>query len=110
MPTRPLGPCKVRTCRGRATERGYCATHAREHPAPRQPDTRPSSTQRGYDVKWRRIRAMFLRKYPSCVRCGAEATDVDHIISLAKGGTNEWVNLQSYCHSCHSIKTNPIMA
>ena len=33
------------------------------------------------------------------------ATDVDHIIALAKGGTNALTNLQTLCHACHSRKT-----
>mmetsp|Transcript_14352 Transcript_14352/g.39228 ORF Transcript_14352/g.39228 Transcript_14352/m.39228 type:complete len:101 (+) Transcript_14352:460-762(+) len=31
--------------------------------------------------------------------------DIDHIIQLAKNGTNEFKNLQALCKSCHRDKT-----
>jgi len=34
-----------------------------------------------------------------------EATDVDHIVALAAGGTHADSNLRSLCHSCHSART-----
>jgi 5-methylcytosine-specific restriction protein A len=37
--------------------------------------------------------------------CDQAATDVDHIVSKAKGGTDAGTNLQSLCHSHHSMKT-----
>lgn len=79
-----------------------CQEHARPV---RRMDTRPSAARRGYDQKWRRIRAMFLKKHPSCVVCGAPATEVDHVLPLAEGGTNEWSNLRSMCKSHHSQHT-----
>lgn len=47
---------------------------------------------------------------PHCRQCKKEgkevmATDVDHIIPKSQGGMSEHSNLQSLCHSCHSIKT-----
>ena len=48
---------------------------------------------------------MFLRKHVYCEMCGADATDVDHIVPLTQGGGNEWTNLQALCKSCHSRKT-----
>ena len=41
-----------------------------------------------------------------CARCSAPATDLDHIRSLARGGS-EGVrsNLQALCKDCHAWKT-----
>lgn len=41
-----------------------------------------------------------------CARCGAPATDLDHVRSLARGGA-EGVrsNLQPLCADCHKRKT-----
>ena len=33
------------------------------------------------------------------------ATDVDHIVARADGGTDDRSNLQPLCHACHSRKT-----
>ena len=46
-------------------------------------------------------------QHPICVKCGAPATEVDHIIPH-KGDKNLFWNVgnwQSLCHSCHSRKT-----
>lgn len=45
-------------------------------------DTRPSSHQRGYDWKWRMFSKEYLKKHPTCERCGAEAFVTDHKIPL----------------------------
>lgn len=102
MPISPKRPCKHQGCPGRAMPgSSYCQQH---RPA-RQPDTRPSAAARGYDQHWRRIRAAFLRRHPICSACGASATEVDHIVPIARGGTHAWSNLQPFCKSCHSRKT-----
>ena len=41
-----------------------------------------------------------------CARCGEPATELDHIIALARGGTEAWSNLQPLCRACHRRKTN----
>lgn len=73
-------------------------------------DTRGSAASRGYDARWRRIRARHLASHPLCVDClkhgrTEAAHHVDHIIPLRKGGTHAAGNLQSLCASCHSRKT-----
>lgn len=40
-----------------------------------------------------------------CVKCGAEGTDVDHIIPVRKGGQTEMDNLQLLCNPCHIEKS-----
>jgi hypothetical protein len=41
----------------------------------------------------------------ACLRCGDKATEVDHIIELANGGTDDVDNLQPLCSACHKAKT-----
>lgn len=37
-----------------------------------------------------------------CECCGAKAKEVHHIISISKGGTNNYDNLVNVCVSCHA--------
>lgn len=42
----------------------------------------------------------------ACVKCNADAEDVDHIVPLAQGGEPYALgNLQSLCRACHHHKT-----
>ena len=103
MPRRPARPCSKPGC----PHRQPCPVHGGQRPPrERRPDSRPSASERGYDRKWRRIRAQYLRLHPRCVVCGEPATEVDHIVPLADGGTNKHGNLQALCKSHHSQKTN----
>lgn len=57
-----------------------------------------------------RIRTSHLSMHPLCVRCAAkgritEATQVDHIVPLYKGGCEQASNRQSLCDDCHRSKT-----
>lgn len=67
-------------------------------------EARPSAAKRGYDRRWRLIRAAFLKAHPACA-CGAAATEADHRLPLRDGGTHAWSNLRALCKSCHSRKT-----
>ena len=104
MARRPKRPCAAPGCPALISSGSYCEAHAKQR-RQRQPDERPSAAARGYDRKWRRIRAQFLKKHPECVECGQPATDVDHIVPRAAGGSDQWSNLQPLCHACHSRKT-----
>jgi 5-methylcytosine-specific restriction endonuclease McrA len=66
--------------------------------------TRPSAAQRGLGGDWRKLRAAHLEKHPWCRRCGAKATEVDHIVPrrLAPERRLDPTNLQSICRTCHS--------
>jgi 5-methylcytosine-specific restriction endonuclease McrA len=60
--------------------------------------------------KRQRIRALVLSANPLCVHCQQEgkvalAEEVDHILPLHKGGTDDFGNLQGLCQSHHQIKT-----
>lgn len=60
---------------------------------------------------WRRRRDLVLtRDRYLCQPCFAqgrytEATEVDHVVSLSKGGTDSFDNLQAICSECHRAKT-----
>jgi 5-methylcytosine-specific restriction protein A len=41
----------------------------------------------------------------TCQKCGRPGHDVDHIINVADGGTDEDDNLQVLCPDCHRVKT-----
>lgn len=65
---------------------------------------RPNRQQRGYDAEWSKARAEWLAAYPCCVRCGAKAALVDHIVPIAKAPHRrlDRTNFQSLCTPCHS--------
>jgi 5-methylcytosine-specific restriction protein A len=72
---------------------------------------RGSSSERGYDVRWQRLRVAFLASHPYCNECARHgrvtlAQDVDHIVPLAQGGAVlDESNLQALCRACHNRKT-----
>jgi len=57
---------------------------------------------------WRRKReAILIRDNYTCRVCGLTTKDleVDHIINVAQGGTDDDGNLQAICVPCHKAKT-----
>lgn len=56
---------------------------------------------------WSLYRYWFLRQHPKCEKCGAKATDVDHITALALDGSMwDTANHQALCRPCHQAKTS----
>lgn len=103
MSRRWLAPCNWPGCSA-ITDRRYCPEHYRQFRR-EQDRFRPSAARRGYDRHWQAIRAAYLAAHPLCQRCGRPATEVDHIVPLARGGTHDPANLSALCKSCHSAKT-----
>jgi 5-methylcytosine-specific restriction protein A len=63
-------------------------------------------TSRARGGTWTRIAREHKAVHMQCVHCGAVADlETDHIVPLHRGGTSEWVNLQSLCKACHSHKS-----
>ena len=117
MPPRPLKVCRHAGCHELTRDpSGYCPKHkdaaearARKWKA-EQDSQRESAYRRGYGARWRKLRAQILMDEPLCRECRkagriVPATDVDHIVARADGGTDDRSNLQPLCHACHSRKT-----
>lgn len=55
---------------------------------------------------WKRVRrAALARDGHRCVKCGAPANEVDHVVNRAAGGRDELANAQTLCTPCHRAKT-----
>lgn len=104
MPARAARPCNKPWCKNLRP----CPVHDVEQ---QRVDVRPSAARRGYDYRWRRKRAAFLRTHPFC-ECGAAATVADHHpltrVELVRAGVED-PDAEQYlvarCASCHSRKT-----
>lgn len=67
-------------------------------------------TERTRGRKWMAIRQAVLTSEPRCTECRKDgrisiATEVDHIVALHKGGTDELSNLRGLCVEHHLAKT-----
>lgn len=90
------------------TTRTRCATHETEAEM-----RRGNAADRGYDARWQRTRARYLRRHPMCQipGCPEAATDVDHTPTrreLVKRGVPDpdaERYLTGLCHPHHSQKT-----
>ena len=49
---------------------------------------------------------IFSRSNGKCVYCGAKATEIDHVIPRASGGTDSTYNLVASCRTCNQMKSN----
>ena len=105
MPNSPLKICAKAGCQG-LWDGTSCTRCDRGTKKTNWPENRGSSSQRGYDARWRRLRARKLRADPICAEClkdgdrVTEATHVDHIVPF-KGKNDplrlDYSNLQSLC-------------
>jgi 5-methylcytosine-specific restriction protein A len=70
----------------------------------RTTDGRPASHD--YGRHWRKLRLCILVERPTCEAsgCNRAATQVDHVVAIKDGGTNDDDNLMPLCASCHSKK------
>ena len=73
-----------------------------------------SRHKRGYGSAWDKIRLIVLKRDNGLCQCSkcqggkirvTPATEVDHIIPKAKGGTDRLDNLQAINKQCHKKKT-----
>ena len=55
---------------------------------------------------WVKIRRRAMRRDGGrCVKCGAVAAAIDHIVPVSRGGGHDLSNLQALCDPCHAEKT-----
>ena len=68
---------------------------------------RASSTARGYDEEWKKVRERHLKVNPYCIVCGILGNEVDHIISIQERPDLrlEPSNLRTLCKPHHSRRT-----
>ena len=114
MPFRARRPCLHGGCGAVAGESRYCEKHAGDSAASRPYDRwRGSSTSRGYDADWRRVRLQALeRDKHLCQACLERkvltlATEVHHKIpiEIAPHLRLDLDNLVSLCKPDHSAIT-----
>lgn len=101
----PEGPCYEPVPNG-----------AKHCPAHKQPAWRSAggpttaSTVAGHRPGWPRLRAEVLERdghtcqmrLPGCL---VHASEVDHVVPVADGGTDDKSNLRAACHPCHATTT-----
>jgi 5-methylcytosine-specific restriction protein A len=71
---------------------------------------KPSAHQRGYTSRHRRRREIELANKPLCRICAAAgrvtiATEIDHIVPFAHGGSDDDSNRQPVCSKCNNEKS-----
>ena len=113
MPLRPQRPCRAQGCRAlHRNANGYCDGHADlAAEQARAWATRKGSGRGGRP--WRRKRERILKRDQYLCRCDdcaqlgriREAHEVDHILALAHGGTDDDGNLRAINRDCHKAKT-----
>jgi len=108
MPNRPPKPCANAGCGSLVLGRDrYCDKHKADHSW----NHKKSRQDRGYGRQWEKLRKRILIRDSylclPCLRSGRTipATQVDHIVAKAHGGTDDESNLQSICEPCHRAKT-----
>lgn len=104
MPRTPKRPCRHPGCPNLSNE-PFCEQHRKQY-------ARETAAQRGYDGRWRKARALFLKGHPLCAECLLEnhltpATIVDHIVPHRGDKRLFWdqANFQPLCKPCHDRKT-----
>lgn len=106
MPSSAPKPCTHPGCGVLVRDgTGRCARHPR--PAWAQ---KPVATKRITGRRLQAMRASLFQRNPLCVECQrlgrvTLATQRDHIVPLAEGGTDDEGNEQGLCYACHEVKS-----
>lgn len=110
MPYRAKSTCRRPGCSRPIDVPGYCAQH-QQFASGWASSNSANNTERGYGWLWRQQREKVMsRDGGLCQICLKKnkvtpATEVDHILGKARGGTDNDENLQAICNECHKQKT-----
>lgn len=106
MPQAAPRPCTAPGC-GRLVHdgSGRCDKHPRKAWA-----KKPTATKRITGRRLQAMRASLFQREPLCAECTRHgrvrlATQRDHKIPLAEGGTDDEANEQGLCDECHEAKS-----
>lgn len=104
-------PCL--TCGFPTKGKPYCAPHeALARKKGQQGRNRAQTTsQRGYDMAWRKVRALVLANDDQCHWCGEHADTVDHVVPISVDPTMrlDMSNLVPACRACNSGRKPHLM-
>ena len=100
-------------CRYRMEGSDYCVEHQNltrrdeERCKPFYVNSGRNNQRLYMSARWKSMRTEKLKEIPYCEKCGAEATEVHHVIP-PNGDEDlfyDRTNLMSICHRCHAIET-----
>jgi 5-methylcytosine-specific restriction protein A len=110
MASKAKSICRHPGCNKAIDVSGYCELHKRNESG-WCTTSKISAVKRGYGWAWQQLRSTILERDSGlCQACRIKgyitlATEVDHIVAKALGGTDDEANLQAICRSCHAKKT-----
>jgi len=108
MPRRIKHLCNNPGCPKLTLDR-FCPEHTKKVRS-RYDAERGSSSKRGYDRTWKRVRLLYIQEHPLCEDCEdrgfiTPADLVDHVIPISEGGDRlNFNNLRSLCTADHENK------
>lgn len=104
VPCPRCGVYEWRPCIGKG-ERQRKAFHAERHAKAKRESSSVTHRARTYSVDWSALRAkVFALKGSQCVYCGSDASQVDHQMPRARGGSDDISNLVPACAPCNRAK------
>lgn len=111
MPSKPMKPCAAPGCGALVRGSRYCPDH--KHLGKAWVTSKRSERVGIKGRPWRRLREEILQRDSylcQCEECRVSgslrvAHEVDHIVPLAQGGSDNASNLRAISKDCHRLKT-----
>ena len=97
-----LHPCSKPNCPNLVP---MTASRCPAHAAVPWHSNNPRRHQRTNGWAWSRTRQRILDRDVHRCGCGAPASQVDHVLSIGQGGSDDDSNLRAICLHCHAKKT-----